>query len=488
MFQIKQNPTFSLIRLAFIGLIMCCFSIGLSAQEAIFIAGSAQVDITPSKSYPHYRGMSTGVHDRLYAKALVLGQGKERVALVVCDLLWVERSLSSAARLIISEATGMPYSNIIISGTHTHTGPAYHPNIIELTGTLRPPFDEDKYVSGTDPYRDSLAIKIAASVISASNSMERVHLESGSSEAKGLSFNRRYIMKDGKAVFNPGIGNKEAISPAGPVDPQVSMMMLRKLSDHSPLALLSNFGLHADTFGGSTFSADYPGFLAQALKACIGESALSIFATGPCGDINHVNVFAKDKKRLTSREIGDRLSEVIIKEIPSLKNVESSFLSMRSEYVYAPLQEYNTTELEWANNENVKPLHNESAFLERRRRLKLRSLERLRRTEAIAPTVEKEGWKIPLEIQVIGIGKDLAIVGLPGEIFAELGLTIKQSSPFKTTLVIELTNSHIAYVPTSKAFSQGSYETINSRLAPGGGEMMVETAIKLLKEIKREDN
>ena len=124
--------------------------------------------------------------------------------------------------------------------------------------------------------------------------------------------------------------------------------------------------------------------------------------------------------------------------------------------------------------------------MERRRRLKIRSLERLRRTEAIAPTVEREGWKLPLEVQVIGIGKDFAVVGLPGEVFVELGLAIKNSSPFKTTLVIELTNSHIAYVPTRKAFSQGSYETINSRLAPGGGEMMVEAAISMLNEIKKE--
>lgn len=389
------------------------FSLPLAAQEAVFLAGTSQSDITPPSPYPHYRGLSTGVHDHLYAKALVLGQGEERVALVVCDLLWIERSLSSSARLIISEKTGIPYSNIIISGTHTHTGPAYHPNILELTGMLRPPFDEDKSVSGIDPYRDSLAIKIAESAIFASNSMEKVHLETGSTQAKGISFNRRFIMKDGKVVFNPGVGNKEAIMPAGPVDPQVGMMMLRKLSDHSPLALLSNFGLHADTFGGSSFSADYPGYLAQALSASIGDKAISIFATGPCGYINHVDIHAKDKKRLTSKEIGDGLSEVILKKIPSLKPAESSFLSMRSEYVYAPLQEYNAFELAWA---------------------------------------------------------------------------IKEASPFKTTLIIELTNSHIAYVPIRKAFSQGSYETINSRLAPGGGELMVKAAINLLKEIKKEDN
>ncbi|HQS04435.1 MAG: hypothetical protein B7X86_07415 [Sphingobacteriales bacterium 17-39-43] len=486
MFQ-NKNSTAYLIALVFSVILMFGFTFRSLAQGTVFLAGASKVNITPPLAYPHYRGESTGAHDSLYAKALVLKEGENTVALVICDLLWVERSLSSSVRLQISEKTGIPYPNIIIAGTHTHTGPAYHPNILELTGTLRPPFDEDKPSDVKDSYLNTLADKIAKSVIIASKLLENVQIETGTGMANGISFNRRYIMKDGKVVFNPGVGNKDAILPAGPVDPQVGIVMLRKVSDTSPMAVLSNFGVHADTFGGGRFSADYPGFLAQALSSAIGDGCISIFATGPCGDLNHVNVQSKDKKRLSTKDIGEHLSDAIVKEIPSLKQVGNPFLSMRSQFVYAPLQEYTDSELTWANDENAKPLHKESAFLERRRRLKIRSLERLRRTEAIAPTVEHEGWKLPLEVQVIGIGKDLAIVGLPGEVFVELGLAIKKASPFKTTLVIELTNSHIAYVPTRKAFSEGSYETINSRLAPGGGEMMVEAAINLLNEIKRKD-
>ncbi|MGB4400434.1 MAG: neutral/alkaline non-lysosomal ceramidase N-terminal domain-containing protein [Daejeonella sp.] len=479
-----QNIWFKRLYYSIIFLFLCSSKVFSQASE--ILAGAWSINITPPFAYPHYRGESTGVHDSLYAKALVIKQGEITVAIVICDLLWVERGLSSSARLQISEKTGIPYSNIIIAGTHTHTGPAYHPNIRELTGTLRPPFDEDKPSAVKDPYSDNLAMKIASSVNLAHKSLEKVQIETGAGQANGISFNRRFIMKDGRAVFNPGVGNKDAILPAGPVDPEVGILMLRKVSDNSPIAILSNFGVHADTFGGSTFSSDYPGTLAQALNSAIGGGYVSIFATGPCGDLNHVDVHGDKAKRLSTKDIGVHLSNAIIKEIPTLKKERTSFLSMRSQFVYAPLQEYTSAELTWANNESAKPLHNESAFLERRRRLKIRSLERLRRTEAIAPTVEREGWKLPLEVQVIGIGKDLAIVGLPGEVFVELGLAIKKSSPFRTTLIIELTNSHIAYVPTRKAFSQGSYETINSRLAPGGGEMMVEAAINMLDEIKGE--
>lgn len=484
----NKNINTKILTLLVSVVLMFCFTSRVVAQGAVFLAGASSINITPPLAYPHYRGESTGAHDSLYAKALVLKQGENIVALVVCDLLWVERSLSSSVRLQVSERTGIPYSNIIIAGTHTHTGPAYHPNILELTGKLRPPFDEDNLSGTKDPYLDSLSVQIAQSVIMAYKSLENVQIETGTGEAKGISFNRRFIMNDGRVNTNPGVSNPSAISPAGPTDPQLGLIMLRKVTDNSSLAILSNFAVHADTFGGTKFSADYPGFLSKSLSSLLGEACVSIFGAGTCGDVNHVDVLGKGVKRLSSKDIGVKLAEVVKEEIPNLKKVIIPHLAMRTEIIYAPLQSYSEAELAWANDESVKPLHKESSFLERRRRLKIRSLERLRRTEAIAPTVEQEGWKLPVEVQVIGIGKDLAIVGLPGEVFVELGLAIKKASPFKTTLVIELTNSHIAYVPTRKAFSQGSYETINSRLAPGGGEMMVEAAINLLNEIKIKDN
>lgn len=72
---------------------------------------------------------------------------------------------------------------------------------------------------------------------------------------------------------------------------------------------------------------------------------------------------------------------------------------------------------------------------------------------------------------------------LPGEVFVEHGLAIKKASPFRTTLVIELANDVPAYIPTRKALAEGSYETVNSRLQPGGGEMMVEAAVEILKQL-----
>ena len=109
-------------------------------------------------------------------------------------------------------------------------------------------------------------------------------------------------------------------------------------------------------------------------------------------------------------------------------------------------------------------------------------LEQVETTKIVDLALRKSG-SIPLEVQAFRLSPDVAIVTLPGEVFVELGLAIKRASPFKTTLVIELANDDPAYIPTRKAFAEGSYETVNSRVVPGSGERMVEVAIKLLKEL-----
>ena len=92
---------------------------------------------------------------------------------------------------------------------------------------------------------------------------------------------------------------------------------------------------------------------------------------------------------------------------------------------------------------------------------------------------------IPLEVHAYRLGPEVAIVTLPGEVFVEIGLAIKNASPFETTLVIELANDAPGYIPTRQAFAEGSYETVNSRVEPGQGEKMAARALRLLKELKQ---
>ena len=93
---------------------------------------------------------------------------------------------------------------------------------------------------------------------------------------------------------------------------------------------------------------------------------------------------------------------------------------------------------------------------------------------------------LPIDVQIFRLIDNTAIVTLPGEMFVEYGLTIKNFSPFENTIIVEMSNDGVSYVPNKKAFSQGGYEVENSRLAPGGGEMLTAAAIQMLNELKND--
>ena len=96
----------------------------------------------------------------------------------------------------------------------------------------------------------------------------------------------------------------------------------------------------------------------------------------------------------------------------------------------------------------------------------------------------KHGGKLPQEIQAIRLDRDTALVTLPHEVFVELGMAIKSSSPFRTTVVISLANDLDFYIPTRRAFDEGHYEPTTCPLEPGCGELQVQAAVKLLSELK----
>lgn len=133
-------------------------------------------------------------------------------------------------------------------------------------------------------------------------------------------------------------------------------------------------------------------------------------------------------------------------------------------------------------------------FLDHVNAYKKLMLDHLRHREPYAKTHEHITWglsrslagvgdTLPVEVAVITLGGDVAIVCLPGEVFVELGLAIKQGSPFRTTLVLELSNCvETIYIPNRAAYAGGSYEVTNSATQPGSGEQLVETALTLLRE------
>jgi hypothetical protein len=441
-------------------------------------AGIAVTNITPSVGYPQYRGASTGVLDSLHAKTVVFEQNGTLTAFVVCDLISIERELSVEVRSQAAERTGIPYTNIFVAGSHTHTGPSYHDHLEAYVQRSR---NDELTAEDRSSYPAQLIEQIVQSVVEARENLQPVTLEDGIGEARGISFNRRFLMTDGTVEFNPGVENPDIVRPMSPIDPDVHIVLIRRANDGTAIASLSVFANHLDTTGGTEFSADYPYYLAESLKDEFGDDFISIFGTGPCGDINHIDVSSKPSP--TTEEIGRTLAETVKNETPTLTAVDPA-LAVKTETVLTPLQQYTEEELAWARQDDPEPLYNERPFLQRRRQMKIIDLQEIRESgEAIPPTIGMKDWRLPLEVQVVRLGNETAVVALPGEVFVELGLAIKKASPFENTMIVELANTGPAYVPNREAFAEGAYEVINSRVAPGGGEMMVDAAVNMLNEL-----
>ncbi len=436
-------------------------------------AGLAVIDITPPIPYRmsgYFRErLSTGTSNPLHAKAIVLRQGKERAALVFCDIIGLSLDVSSRVRRQVAKQSGIPAANILIAATHSHTGPLYF-------GALRKHLHNMAVAKlGSDPYEkvdysSELAAKVVKVITQANEAAKPIRLKAGVAEQKGLSFNRRFHMKNGTVRFNPGILNPDIVRVAGPIDPEVGIVFFSEAGNDSAAAALVNFTLHLDTVGGTEYAADYPFYVEQSLREIYGDKFVLLFGTGTCGDINHIDVTKKE--RLKTGFIGKTLAETVKAKSDSLETIAEPALAVRSEVVEVPLQQYGPQKVAWAHESIKKVGTRELSFLEQVEAYKILALEM------------RPGRTIGLEVQVFRLSHDVAVVGLPGEVFVDLGLAIKRASPFATTLVIELCQDAPGYIPTKKAFAEGSYETVNSRIAPGGGEMMVDAAVRLLKELE----
>jgi hypothetical protein len=452
-------------------------SLPTSSRAAELEAAVAVVEITPPVGYRlagnFTERISTGTHDPLLAKALVFRQGEQRTALVFCDLLGVPRDVAVRARERARAMTGIPFANIAVAATHSHNGPLYFGGMhTHLHGKA-------VAAEGRDPrepidYPVFLSDRIAEAVGKAAQALAPVALRAGIVRTEGVTFNRRFHMKDGSVRFNPGVLNPDIVRPAGPVDPDLGIILVEPARDDAGrlLAGLTVFALHLATRGGNHYSADYPFDLETALKQAFGPGFVSLFGAGTCGDLNHIDV--RQRGHRSTEAIGKLLADTVVEARPQLERIKTPALAMLGTMVTCDLQMPSAVEIADARARANLLATNDLPFLEQVRVAKV--LDQLERYP---------GPRAVMEVQALRVGPELAIVTLPGEVFVELGLAIKSRSPFQTTLVVELANDTPHYIPTSKAFQEGSYEVVNSRLAPGSGEQLVAAAVRLLRELDR---
>jgi len=442
-------------------------------RKKMLKAGFSKIDITPDIGC-YLQGhfdvrIAKKIHDRLFAKAAVFDDGKNKICVVSCDLIGVEKKEVKLARELIEKETGIPDKNIIICATHTHTGPSLiHKNDSGLTHGL-----DKKWLA-------ALPSKIASAAVDAFHSTKETKVACLSGEEHGVSFNRRFIMKNGKVITNPGIGNPDIVKPAGPIDPEVGVLAFGE--DYNKIdGLIVNFALHTDTVDGYEVSADFPGVMNDVIRRQIGDIGF-IYTSGAMGNINHHNVKGDPNKKYAYFEhalrAGTILGSEVIKTSARMEKFRDDInVSGERIQVKLPLKDYDENSIRKAKEiissrtssaDTDWPGHMEE-FLASRGLLRAQELGK---------------GEYATEITAIRIG-DVAFVSVPCEYFVEFGLEIKKQSPFSKTFIIELAGDFLGYIARKESFEQGGYESSGAAFKQETGYILRNKAIELLNTLHK---
>jgi neutral ceramidase len=418
--------------------------------------GLGRSAITPFLDVPmagyYYPRSADGVHDDLYAKSVILDDGKNQIVVVACDLVDVPRDVVVQARERIARQLKIPADHVLISATHSHTGPVM-----------------------VEEYCSQLSHWIADSVMTAHSRMKPASLYAAFEQEPSLPHYRRYLMKDGSVVTNPGFLNQNIVKPTGSIDPKVGLLYAVDASEQ-PLMSWVNYAMHQDTVGGTLISGDYAYFLSRLLEKVKGPEMSTIFTIGAAGNINHWDVNRPGPQRgfEEARRLGEVLGAAVIRGYTHMEPVTLPGLKALSRTLDLPVQPATPADIETARKILAVPPPPDVDF----------TLDRVK-AGRVAELQEKKFKNIQVELQVISVGQ-VAIVGIPGELFVELGLAIQKGSPFPYTFIVELANGSIDYIPTREAYQQRAYEDTSARLGAGAGEMIADTAVDMLKQLKGE--
>jgi neutral ceramidase len=429
-----------------------------AAKSGQFRAGAAASVITPPlgisiNGYFNDR-LAQHVHDELHARCLVLDDGRTQLAIIVCDSCMVPRMVMDAAKLFITKRTGIPTAHVLISATHTHTAPT-------CVAVFQSDPDKD--------YQQFLAGRIADAAQRAVNNLAPAKIGWGVGRVPGEVFNRRWRMKPGTipanpfggtndlVKMNPPVESPDLVEPAGPTDPEVSVVSVQS-AEGRPLALLANYSLHyVGTSHGNDISADYFGAFCDRIQQLLGADRqdppfVALLSNGTSGDINNINFRQKAPPRQPYEQI-QHVADVVATEAQrvcqALKYQDFVPLSVAQTELRLGVRLPSATEVERAEG-----------ILAKAQGRSLSSAEEIYARETVL--IKDYPKDVPLILQTMRIG-DLGIVAIPCEVFVEIGLELKARSPFKPTFTIELANGCNGYLPTPAQHKLGGYETWRAR-------------------------
>jgi len=478
-------------------------------------AGVYRVDITPPigismVGYYARDGVSVGVERPLTATALVLGTDEAKVAIVSCDLIFIQNPAVDEIRRRIGQSIQVGPSSVLINCSHTHCGPT-------LPGfTSESPAQRAMQAT----YQENLKNLLIGCVQAADRKLRpaRIGFDRGSTR---IGINRREKDCDGKVVLGE--------NPNGPVDTDVAVVRVDEANGR-PLAVLFSYGCHTVTMGPRCLmlSPDFPGPARQLVEQATGAMALFLQAAG--GNINPITgIGATEDDSENMTRLGQTLGAEVLKAMMRIRTHQKrgtrvlfSSLSRNFTYPYVSIEETDS-EISWLGDvvqlpmmtlpsldeaqqiEEIRTQNLNQARKEGLPEYRLAALHRFRDWAAILRRTVESGVRqvsVPLNIQAIRVN-DIAFAAAAGETLTELGTGVKKASPFQNTVFLGYSNGCIGYISPSDAYpAEGwsPWETYSipdmlfqsyqlpMALSPECGQMVIDRSVALLNRLFGTEN
>lgn len=450
-------------------------------------AGFARVDITPPSGLPHgswrlRAGLATGVHDPLVATAVVLDDGAQKVALVACDLIGLERDFAARVRARVRELTGISPEAVLLNAAHNHSSPRV------LRGS---DIRDTRTPEAFKAYEILVFQQLAGAVYAASQHLEPVRMGVAQSQVQGVSVNR--------------------VRPEEPIDDSLHVVTIAA-TDGTLRAVLVRFTCHPVSMAGQTllWNADWPGALRAEVEASL-DGGLCMFLQGCAGDVApwdywFGNMSARPHTYENRDELGQAIAAQVLRAIPPAADSDlrvgaaSRVLALRRRRLPWALEEIEalTGRL---HNENPVPfpqrwpddLHTATSAQ------RFPVGYQLGRLALYAGIKRAEDEPMPVEVQAIVVG-DMAFAANPFELFNRVGSEIAEASPFEQTLVLSYSNGYQGYLPGTREFDflpdlpleeildqdryRWAYGITTTPLARGEVDRMADATADLLADLR----
>lgn len=433
----------------------------------LLIAGAATADISPADpqflfGYPHVERISTGIHDPLLASALYLYDGRTALLMVANDVIFVGKESAVRVRRRIEELTGVPAGHVMVTATHTHSGPI----TVDMISNKA-----DPVVPKADPrYVRRLEDGIVEATVRAAENARPAEIGLGIADGSCVGSNRH--------------------DPAGPRDAEVPVLVVRDTATKGYRAGMVVCSMHPTVLheDSTLVSGDFPAMTRQYLQQhVLGPECPVIYHTGPCGDqsprhVTRANTFEEAER------LGTMLGESIARSIGSIQYTADIALSAATVLVELPRRKLPlvTAAREIADQAAARLTHLRSSGAPRAE-VRTAECDLFGAEETLTLSAAADGGRLdaaaasvmPAEIMALHIGP-WTFIGWPGEAYVEFALAVKNRCP--NSYVISLANGELqGYLVTAEAVRQRRYEAMNALFAsPESGNLLVSRSIEIL--------